>query len=405
MNKTFEKFDIQSAAYHRNPYPTLERLRAGGPMIESKLPVLGKVHFATSYAAVSDFLKGANKFAADGRSVGQSRALGIRWLPRTFRILTQNMLQLDDPDHRRLRKLVDAPFHHSWIDNYRPKIEKLSEQLLDRVEARNERDIVGGFARALPLEVICEILGLAGDRRQFMEWMSNFSGEFNAWKVISISWTLKKMMNYLRKEIERARVEQHSGLLTVIINAEADGERMTEDELLAMVFLLFIAGHETTVHLLSTGIYTLLNYPDQLQMLMADWSLAPRAVEEMLRYASPVQFTKPRMAREDMEFHGCQLKKGDKIMAMLAAANVDPAAFNDPLRFDIVRDDENRHVGFGGGLHICLGIHLARAEAQIALRQLFTRWPRVRLAVPDDQLEWQNRLGMHGFRTLPLVWS
>ena len=400
-----ETFDVQSAAYHRNPYPTLARLLAAGPMVAWKMPLLGQVHWATSFESASDFLKGADRFAADGRNAGKRNSLGIRWVPRTLRILMQNMLLMDEPDHRRLRKLVDAPFHRGWIDAYRPTIAGIADRLLDEIQSRGERDIVPGFARALPLEVICEILGLQGDRRQFMAWMANFSGAMNAWTLIRVIPALRKMMAYLRREIDRVQVEQPPCLLTEIVNAEADGDRMTDDEMMSMVVLLFAAGHETTTHLLSSGIHALLTHRDQLELLKADASHAPQAVEEILRYCSPVQATKPRMARRDMEFHGTRLKRGDRVMAMLASANVDPAAFDDPLRFDILRDGKNRHVGFGGGLHLCLGIHLARAEAQIALERLFARWPDVRLAVPDDELRWQPRLGMRGLASLPLAWS
>ena len=399
------KFDLQSAAFHRNPYPTLARLLAEGPVVEWKLPLIGKIHWATSFEAASDFLKGAERFAADGRNAGKGNALGIRWIPGPLRVLTKNMLLMDEPDHRRLRKLVDAPFRKGWIDAYRPTIAGIADRLLDEIEVRGEHDIVSGFARALPLEVICEMLGLQGDRREFMEWMTGFSGRMNAWTLIRIIPTIGRLTAYLRKEIDRARVDQQPCLLTEIVNAEADGERMTDDEMMAMLILLFVAGHETTTHLLSTGIHALLTHRDQLDLFKADGSRAPQAVEEILRYCSPVQATKPRMARHDMEFHGTRLKRGDKVMAMLASANVDPAAFNDPLRFDILRDGKNRHVGFGGGLHLCLGMHLARAEAQIALERLFTRWPAVRIAVPDAELKWQARLGMHGLASLPLVWS
>ena len=169
-----------------------------------------------------------------------------------------------------------------------------------------------------------------------------------------------------------------------------------------MVVILFMAGHETTVHLISMAMHSFITHPDQLDLLRSDYSLMPQAVEEVMRYTTPVQATKPRMAREDMEFHGAQMKKGDKCMAVLAAANIDVSVFDDPLKFDIQRDNAARHTGFGGGIHLCLGIHLARAEAQIALERLFRRWENIRFAVPESELDWHTRLGMRGFKALPL---
>lgn len=395
------KYDLQSAAYMRDPFPTLAALRAAGPVISIKIPLLGRVWCATTHEAVTDVLKGADKFASDGRNVPGGGSVIPRWMPKSLKLLGENMLLMDDPDHRRLRKLVDGPFLARSIDVYRPEIARLADELLDRMEAEGETDIVRAFSRALPLIVICELLGFEGDdKNSFMRWTDQMTKSVGIWTIFRTLPALGKMIGYIRGEIAAARAGARKGLLVDLVHAEADGERMSENELVAMVAILFIAGHETTTHLVSTGVATLFDHPDQLAALKADWSLAPQVVEELMRYNSPVQITKPRIVREDIEFHGAQLKRGDKIMACLASASTDPAVFDDPTRFDIYRERPQRHAGFGGGIHLCLGLQLARAEGQIAFERLFTRWPDLALAQPEAEREWITRLGIRGYRSL-----
>ncbi|QLC25551.1 cytochrome P450 [Parasphingopyxis algicola] len=400
------KFDLQSAAYMRDPLPTLAALREVGPVTEIKIPLMGGVWCTTTHAAVTDMLKGADKFASDGRNVPGGRSAIPRWMPKSFKLLGENMLLMDDPDHRRLRKLVEAPFLARSIDAYRPTIARLADDLLDRMEAEGGNDIVRGFARALPLIVICELLGLRGEgRNSFMRWTDRMTKSVGIWTILRTIPALGKMIAYIRSEIDAARGGRREGLLVDLVLAEADGDRMNEDELVAMVAILFVAGHETTTHLISTGIATLLEHPDQLAALKADWSLAPQTVEELMRFNSPVQMTKPRIVRADIDFHGTRLRRGDRIMACLASANADPAIFDAPERFDIHRERPQRHVGFGGGIHLCLGLHLARAEGQIAFERLFKRWSALRLVQSPAAREWITRIGIHGYRALPIRWA
>ena len=189
--------------------------------------------------------------------------------------------------------------------------------------------------------------------------------------------------------------------MTALVQAEQDGDKLTHEELLAMGFLLLFAGHETTVHLISGGVLSLLEHPEEKARLLADWSLAPSAVEEILRWYAPVQFTKPRYPVRDLEFHGQRLKRGEMVTALLAAANVDPARFPDPERMDITRSP-NPQVTFGTGIHICLGAQLARVEAQVALQKLFTRFPHLSLAVPASKLRYVGRIGMRALTAFPV---
>ncbi|MDP3738090.1 MAG: cytochrome P450 [Hyphomonadaceae bacterium] len=396
------RFDFFSQDAKRNPFPALRAVREAGPLVEVNFPIVGKAYLATTWASVGDFLKGHDLFAADARNAGKSNVLGFWWAPRMVRILAQTMLTLDDPDHRRLRKLVDAPFRRDRIEAMRPVVARIADELLDEMEASGDLDLVRGFARELPLRVISEMLGLEAEERQRVtQWMSEFSSVTSIVSVARILQIIGKMMNYFRAEFARRRMDPRPGLVTELVQAEADGDRLSEDELLAMVFLLFIAGHETTTHLISTSVLDLLEHPDQLDLLKSDPSIMSNAVEELHRHNSPVQATKPRMARRDMDFHGVHLKQGDRVFGLLASANADPAHFADPERLDLRRNNV-RHAGYGGGMHLCLGMHLARVETEVALERLLKRWPSLSLAVPAGQLRWLPRPGMRGPMTLPL---
>lgn len=396
------RFDFFSQAAKRDPFPVWRAVRAAGPVVSVKFPIIGRVYLAASWDACNDFLKGSGLFAADGRNAGKSSALGLWWAPRMMRVLAQNMLTLDDPDHRRLRKLVDAPFRRDRIEALRPMIARLADGLIDEMERSGNFDLVVGFARELPLRVISEMLGLPDDLRlKTQAWMGSFADVSSVSSAAAVLPKIGKMMKLLRQEFARRRTDPGHGLVTELVQAEADGDRLSEDELLAMVFLLFIAGHETTTHLISTAMLDLLQHPDQLDMLRADSGLMANAVEELHRHNSPVQATKPRMVRRDMEFYGVQLRQGDRLMGLLASANADPAHFVDPERLDLKRPGV-RHAGYGGGMHLCLGMHLARVETEVALERLLARWPSIALAMPVEAIRWLSRPGMRGPLRLPL---
>jgi cytochrome P450 len=208
-------------------------------------------------------------------------------------------------------------------------------------------------------------------------------------------------MRYLKDIFAECRKHPQPGMISALVEAEQDGHKLSEDELLAMVFLLLLAGHETTVHLISGGVLALLEHDEQRARLTADWSHIGSTVDEVMRYVSPVQMTKPRYARRDLELHGQKIARGEYAIALLASANCDPAEFTEPETFDILRRP-NHHVGFGGGIHICLGLKLAKAEAAIAYERLWMRFPELALAVPSDQLRWVERIGMSALRELPL---
>ena len=400
------RFDIERAPFKRDPGPTLATMRAAGLVVPIKLPFIGRVWLTTTHAASSAMLKDKAAFVRESRNAGKTGIAGLKWwMPRSLRLLTENMLMKDEPDHRRLRKLVDGAFQRRDVQAMRGRIEGLADHLLDQVEnearADGEADLVAGFARRLPLEVICELLGLPGqDRDSFAQWTSASTSVTGAWGFFRALGALKRLIRYVRGQIEACRREPRPGLITELLREE-DGDRLTENELISMVFLLLVAGFETTTHLISTSVIALEQAPDQKAWLLADpTARMERAVEELARHTSPVQMTKPRYAAQDMDFFGQPLARGDLVVAFLAAANHDPEVFAAP---DALRLDRfpNPHLTFGSGIHFCLGMQLARVETQAALARLYGRFPDLQIA-DVERLDWIERLGLRGVARLPV---
>jgi cytochrome P450 len=404
------RFDLTSQAFKHNPLPTLTRMRQAGPVIRVRVPFFGNVWFATTFDAVNDLLRDHRRFLQNPAAAGH-RWMGslVRWLPRSLRPLTRQMLIRDEPDHRRLRSLVEQAFQRQSVEALRPRLTILADEALDRLEQQASRspggvDLLAHFSRPFPLAVICELLGLPPeDRPNFTRWAAGISSASSA---LGILWGLRglsKMMNYLREEIARQTLRPRNGLLAALIQAEEAGDRLSEDELLAMVFLLLAAGHETTLHQIAGSVLALLDHPEQLRELTSDWQLAELAVQELLRFVSFAQVTKPRYASEDTELYGHRIRRGQMLFASLAAANGDPSVFANPERLDLHRHP-NRHVAFGAGIHFCPGAKLSRVETEIALERLFTRFPRLQLAVPRSQIRYLPRFGTRPLRSLPVRW-
>ena len=259
-----------------------------------------------------------------------------------------------------------------------------------------------GLAHPLPLTVICELLGLPEeDRPRFRRWVQALMSATSLRGAFRSLPGLFRLVGYFKRHFAECRRHPRPGLMTALVQAEQDGDTLTENELLAMAFLLLVAGHETTVHLIGGGVLALLETPEQKARLLADWSLAPSAVEELLRFVSPVQIAKPRYVGRDLEFHGRPLRRGDVLVPMLASANADPGRFERPEGMDITRAP-NPHVAFGTGKHFCLGAQLARVEAQVVIERLFTRFPDLSLSVPGSALEYTGRLGIRALTALPV---
>ncbi|MCA8899634.1 MAG: cytochrome P450 [Hyphomonas sp.] len=385
------------------PHRQLADILAAGRLAETKLPFFGRVTLVTHHGAVQDLLKDSGRFAVDARNAGHKAPFAMPFLPKSLKIMADNLLSLDDPDHNRLRRLSDAPFRRAAIALQRPKVEAAAHELLDRMESEGNSDLVSGFCRKLPLRVIYDLLGFRPETEtRLNRALENLMSVESLPKMLYGMTRLGSVQNLLREEFRALHAAPREGLVSELVHAEADGHRMSENELLAMVFVLFVAGHETTTHLLSTGTWTLLTTPGAADAVRAmDEEARLVAVDELMRYCCPVQMTKPRFLKEDMEFEGRTFQKGDRLFGFLASANLDPDEFPDPLTLDLARRP-NRHVGFGTGPHQCLGLHLARLEGEVALEALFSRYPDLAIDGDPMAVRWIARSGLRGLKRLPL---
>lgn len=396
------KVDISSQDYFRDPAAAIARLRTMGPVVEIRFPIVGKVWITTTQELTGRVLKDSETFTL--RRTDGSIA-GLRWwMPGIINAIAKNMLTMDEPDHTRLRGIVDEAFRRRAVLDMEPRIRAIADELADELFADGTpADLVNRYARRVPLAVICELLGLPpSDRPKFMSWTDSFTRLNSVIGFFALMGAAYAMKRYLQGQLEAARRDGGDGLIAELVRVEKEGGRISRDEMVAMVFLLLGAGTETTTHLISGSAYELVRDPDLRDWLQEDWSRANLAVEEFLRFVSPVQFSKPRFVRKDVDLDGVTIRAGDRIMAMVAAANMDPSANASPERLDLERRP-NRHLSFGTGIHFCLGHQLARIEGKCALEALLTRWPKLALAVPEDQITWRERPGIRALAHLPVV--
>ena len=394
--------NFTSQEFFRNPAAEISRLRSLGPVVEVRFPIVGKVWIATTQETASRVLKDSATFSLrkDNGAIA-----GLRWwMPGVIRAVADNMLTMDEPDHTRLRQIVDEAFRRRAIMEMEPHILAIAGRLAETLFAEGSpADLVERYARALPLSVICELLGLPlADRPKFIAWTGSFTRITSAAGFLTLIPALAAMKRYLEARLEDVRAHGGEGLIAEIVRVEKEGGRISPREMVAMVFLLLGAGTETTTHLISGSVYELMKNPKLRDWLAQDWSRGNLAIEEFLRFVSPVQFSKPRFVRKDVDLDGVRIRRGDKIMAMLAAANMDPDANEHPERLDLQRRS-NRHLSFGTGIHFCLGYQLARMEGKCALQALFTRWPKLELAVADTAIRWQERPGLRALASLPVT--
>jgi hypothetical protein len=316
------------------------------------------------------------------------------------------MVFRDPPEHTRLRKLTGRVFNLQSMNAMRSVVETLAERLLERCGAREEIDFIADFAGPLPALVIMAMMGVPNEELARVKRLSDDmlpfigSSRTSSEKYDIAEAATREMAELFRDLIAARRAAPRSDLLSALAHLEAGGDRLREDELVATCILLLFAGQETTTHHIANGLLSLLRFPDELQKLRADPTLAPRAVEELLRYDGP-SGAQVRIVRAPHELHGKRLRTGDRVFLMLNAANRDPLAYDDPDRLDLCRNGI-AHLAFGFGPHLCLGFPLARIEGQIALSAALQRWKKIELACPVDQLEWINSMVFRGMRALPL---
>jgi len=323
-----------------------------------------------------------------------------------MRFLSTWMVFRDPPEHTRLRRLTSKVFNVQSMHAMRPKVEEISEWLLERIGERDRIDFIAEYAGPLPALVIMAMLGVPRERLAMVKALSDdmalFIGSARAGpdKYEIVEKATHEMALFFRELISRKRRNPDPDVLSQLIALEEGGDRLSEDELVATCILLLFAGHETTTNHIANGLLALLRFPDELEALRADPSLAPRAVEELLRYDGPAG-VQARVVAQALEMRGRELKPGDRVFLMLSAANRDPEAYPEPDRVMLARDGLP-HLAFGFGMHICLGFPLARLEGQIALPAVLKRWRRIELAVPESRLEWLNSTVFRGMTALPL---
>ncbi len=401
-----ENVDISSPAFKANPYPFYAKLRDVAPVHPVTLGDKRMVWLVTRYDDVLTVLKD-DRFVKDKRSVLTPDQMAREpWIPRFLRPIERNMLDSDAPEHTRLRALVHTAFTPRLVELMRKRIERLTDELLDAVERRECMDLIADYALPIPTTIIAEMLGVpVDDGHRFNRWSNRIvSIEPSGWGLLKAIPSLIALLRYIRKLVRKRRAEPRDDLLSALVEAHEAGDRLSEDELLAMVSLLLIAGHETTVNLIGNGMLALMEHPEQLDRLRSDPTLIKPAVEELLRYDGPLETATERFARVDVEIAGVTIPRGSMVFAVIASANRDERQFERASELDITREP-NRHLAFGQGVHFCLGAPLARLEGQIAINSLLRRTRDLRLAVPRQSLRRRPGLVLHGLQSLPVKLS
>ena len=383
-----------------NPYPLYHRLRSEDPVHWD--PFL-HAWVVTRYADVVTVFQ---HFSANRTPTPEHlTTMGLAKLTPLAQVMVRQMLFLDQPNHGRVRGLASKAFTPRRVEVLRSHIQDITERLLDAVQDQGRMDVIADLAYPLPAIVTAEMLGVpTSDWQQLTAWSADFAqvlGNFQHTPETAprVMRSLEEMVAYFRAAVRQAARHPREGLITALLTAEIEGDRLSEEEVIANTIVTMVGGQETTTNLIGNGLLSLLRHRDQLEKLHADLSLVPSAVEELLRYESPSQHT-ARLAPEDVELGGKLIRKRQATIAVMGAANRDPERFPDPDRLDITRQD-NRHVAFAWGAHFCFGAPLARIEGQTAFEAVLRRMPNISLAA--EKVVWRENLGLRGLTALPVT--
>lgn len=385
-----------------NPYPLYERLRTEAPVYWD--PYL-HAWVVTRYADVITVL---HNFSANRTpSPEQLAAIGLAELAPVAQVMVKQMLFMDAPDHARLRGLASTAFTPVRVEALRSHIREILDDLLEPLLVAGRMDVIADLAAPLPAIVTAEMMGVpTADADQLKEWSADFAevlGNFqhNPDRASRTLKCVEEMTSYFRDAIQSQRDQPRDGLINALLTAEIDGDRLTEEEIIANCIVTMVGGQETTTNLIGNGMLTLLRHPDELERLRNDLTLIPSAVEELLRYESPSQHT-ARICPEDTELGGKKIRKGQAVIAVMGAGNRDPERFPDPDRLDLGRTD-NRHLAFGWASHFCFGAPLARIEGQLVFEAIARRLVNVKLE--PGPLVWRDNLGLRGLIALPVTFD
>ncbi|MFE5124104.1 cytochrome P450 [Streptomyces sp. NPDC056669] len=401
-----------------DPYPAYAWLREHAPVHRTTLPSGVDAWLVTRYADARKALADPRLSKNPQRHSAAAHAKGKVGIPGERRAdLMTHLLNIDPPDHTRLRRLVSTAFTPRRVAAFAPRVRTLTDQLIDAFEERGEADLIHEFAFPLPIYAICDLLGVPReDQDDFRDWAGAMIRHGGGPRG-GVARAVKRIRAYLGELIHRKRLElverreEEGGedLISGLIRASDHGEHLTENEAAAMAFILLFAGFETTVNLIGNGVYALLRHPEQRAVMQraleeGDERLLAAGVEELLRYDGPVEIATWRFATEPLTLAGQRIAEGEPVLVVLAAADRDPERFAEPDVLDLTRRD-NQHLGYGHGIHYCLGAPLARLEARTAIATLLRRLPGLRLAAEPEELRWRGGLIMRGLRTLPVTWS
>lgn len=398
------KYDIWGQATRNNPHPLYKQMREKDPIFRVIDGLKQTVWFFTRYEDSVAMLRDKRIIKNLRRNLApdvlEKRFGGVdpSGVPQMFEAINQHMLNQDPPDHTRLRSLVHKAFTPARVRDLQPRIEQIADDLLDAMQAKTEGNLIEDYALPLPITVISEMLGVpVADRDKFRHWtQAILSGSMESMTSIM------EFVQYMNEMIEMRREKGTDDILSALVYAEDSGDKLDHMELLSTIFLLLVAGHETTVNLITNSALTLLEHPEQLQKLRENPDLIGSTIEEVLRFQGPVDATLNRWAAEAIELDdGRVIEAGDVIIPLLLGANRDPDIFENPDSFDISRDP-NPHLAFGHGIHFCLGAPLARMEGVIGVSKLLERFPKLALNVEPNQLQWGGTLIFNNLLALPL---
>lgn len=384
-------FHPHGKEFHLNPFSVLGRFREEDPVHQFELKRFGGTYPAwliTRYDDCMAFLKD-NRITRDVKNVMSQEQIKMLNVSEDIDFVSDHMLAKDTPDHTRLRSLVHQAFTPRTIENLRGSIEQITEQLLDEMEKENKADIMKSFASPLPFIVISELMGIPKeDRAQFQIWTNAMVDTSESNRELT-NQALREFKDYIAKLIQDRRIQPKDDLISKLVHAEENGSKLSEKELYSMLFLLVVAGLETTVNLLGSGTLALLQHKEEFEKLKQYPEMIATAVEELLRYTSPVVMMANRWAIEDFTYKGHSIKRGDMIFIGIGSANRDPNFFENPETLNLNRSP-NRHISFGFGIHFCLGAPLARLEGHIAFNALLKRFPDIELAAAPDDIHWRK---------------
>lgn len=395
--------DLSSPEFKKNAHEIYKQLRQNDPLHEIAMPDGQRAWLSTRYDDAVQILKDDERFTKNLQSLSPEEYAAI--MPKKeMDLISNQMLSSDPPDHTRLRSIVSKAFSPQMIENMQDEIQRITDDLIDRVQEKGSMEVIEDFAFPLPIIVISQMLGIPeNDHHLFKKWSSDFINAANDRNKMKEAFpSIQAFGRYIEELITERRKYPGSDLISLLIQAHDSRDKLTAEELSSTIWLLIVAGHETTVNLIGNGLLALLENPEQFRLWRGDPAFSQSGIEELLRYYSPVEIATSRWARLDFTWHGKNIGKGDLIFVGLAAANRDPEQFENPNRLDITRK-KNKHIAFGNGIHFCLGAPLARLEGKIALSTLLRRLPNLRIDTTSEELKWRSGILMRGLERFPVT--